>query len=97
MELPDKPPQLRRSSTADVCLGSDASISIEQGSTRVRFVKKSHPMPTPLPASTESTVDGVHTVATRTTVSMVPLQELLGEFPDSIAETISRELEKIIN
>ena len=95
--LPDRAPELRRTTSADVCLGSDTFIRVERAPGRAHMYNRSHPMPTPLPDKMEATTDGVHTTATRSTVSMVPLSSILDEFPDSIAETISRELEKLVN
>jgi len=96
-KLPDRAPELRRTSSADVCLGSDTYIHVSEAPGRVYVKSKVHPLPTPLPDKTESTTGDVHTTATRTTVSMVPLESLLDEFPDSIAETISKELDKLVN
>lgn len=95
--LPDRAPQLRRSTSTEVHLGSDTYIHVSEAPGRVYVKSKTHPLPTPLPEKMEETTGDVHTTATRTTVSMVPLELLLDEFPDSIAETISKELDKLVN
>ena len=52
---------------------------------------------TPIPDRTEDVIDGVTVVVTRNVIKKELLVDLLDEFPDSIRETISQELDKLVN
>lgn len=58
---------------------------------------KIYPTHTPIPDRTEDVIDGVTVVVTRNVVRKELVADLLDEFPDSIRETISQELDKLVN
>ena len=64
--------------------------------TKTQGVNKAHSH-TPIPDRTEDVIDGVTVVVTRNVIKKELLVDLLDEFPDSIRETISQELDKLVN